>query len=89
MEQENVIITKAAPSPVNLKSLCSYLFGVLNGLRDGEINPNQGVAIAKIASQINQAYANNLKKTMVEITLEKMGKSADAKLLQIESKPYE
>lgn len=86
---EKVYVNNAAPSPVNLKSLCAYLFGILNGLRDGEISPNQAVAASKVASQINQAYSNSLKKTMVEITLEKMGKSVDAKLLSVESKPYD
>ena len=86
--EEKVITNKSTsnPSPCNLKSLCAYLFGILNGLRDGDINPNQGVAIAKVASQINQAYSNNLKKTMIEITLEKMGKSVDAKLQCLDSK---
>ena len=72
--------------------LSAYLMDVLIQLRSGEIAPNTGMAIAKVASQINQAYSNNIKKTMVEITLERMGKSVDAKLdtidtKQIESKP--
>lgn len=78
----------SSPSPVNLKSLSAYLMGILNGLRDGEINPNQGVAIAKVASQINQAYANNIKQTLVEIQLERLGKSVDAKLRYLDSKPF-
>lgn len=77
------------PQPVNLKSMCAYLMGILNGLRDGEINPNQGVAIAKVASQINQAYANNIKQTMVEITLERLGHNCEAKLRTLDSKKIE
>lgn len=87
-ENVRVISGVSTPAPCNLKSLCAYLFGILNGLRDGEISPNQGVSIAKVASQINQAYSNNLKKAMVEITLEKMGKAVDAKLLSLDSKNY-
>jgi hypothetical protein len=74
------------PSPVNLKSLSAYLMGVLNGLRDGEITPNQGLAIAKVASQINMAYSVNLKRTAMQVVLEKMGKSVDSKLLDLDSK---
>ena len=70
MEQE--IKRASMPQPVNLKSLSAYLMGILNGLRDGEINPNQGIAIAKVASQINQAYSNNIKQTLVEIQLERL-----------------
>ena len=89
MENEVNILRKSDPSPVNLKSLCSYLMGILNGLRDGEISPNQGLAIAKVASQINQAHSNNIKQTFLQITLEKMGKNVEAKLIQLDSKPLE
>lgn len=59
------------PTPVNQKSLNAYLMGILNGLRDGEINPNQGIAIAKVASQINMTYNLSLKRTMVEAMLKR------------------
>jgi len=85
--EQNVTVSKVSqPSPVNQKSLIAYLMGVLNGLRDGEINPNQGIAIAKVASQINMAYSLNIKKTALEVVLEKMGKNVDAKLLNLDSK---
>lgn len=77
------------PTPVNQKSLNAYLMGILNGLRDGEINPNQGIAIAKVASQINMTYNLSLKRTMVEAMLEKMGKSIDAKMHNLDSKAIE
>lgn len=89
MESEVLTRKMSGPQPVNLKSLSAYLFGILNGLRDGEITPNQGVAIAKVASQINQAYANNIKQTMTEIMLERMGKNIDAKLQCLDSKKTE
>lgn len=87
MEEVKVTNPKASqPSPVNLKSLSAYLMGVLNGLRDGDITPNQGLAIAKVASQINMAYTINLKRTATEVMLEQMGKNVNAKLLDLDSK---
>lgn len=81
------ILTQSSPQPVNLKSLSAYLMGILNGLRDGEIKANQGIAIAKVASQINQAYSNNMKQTLLELQLERLGKNVDAKLRCLDSKP--
>lgn len=87
--EQNVKVNQSSPTPVNLKSLSAYLMGVLNGLRDGEITPNQGIAIAKVASQINMAYSNNDKHIMVEAMLEKMGKNVDAKARCLDSKTFE
>jgi len=89
MENEAVNVRVSQPTPVNQKSLNAYLMGILNGLRDGEINPNQGIAIAKVASQINMTYNLSLKRTMVEAMLEKMGKSIDAKMYNLDSKAIE
>lgn len=86
METNGIVTAQSQPQPMNLKSLCAYLYGILNGLREGEITANQGVAIAKVASQINQAYANNIKQTMTEIMLERMGKNIEAKIQYLDSK---
>ena len=52
-------------TPVNAKSLAAFLCNQMVKLDNGEIDANQAIAQAKLASQVNNLMNYELKRTLV------------------------
>lgn len=91
----NAIPTKkiyTSSTPVNTKSLMAFIFGQMGKLDRDEISPNKAVAMSKLASQAKQLLDYELKRTMVQIQLERMGHAIEGKeprIREIESKVFD
>ena len=77
-------------TPVNAKSLAAFLCNQKVKLDNGEIDANQAMAQAKLASQVNNLMNYELKRTLVQIKLKEIGED-DVKpaLREIESKAFD
>lgn len=76
-------------APVNTKSLAAFLFNEMERLKEKETTPQEAMAQAKLASQINNLLDYELKRTTVQIKLREICQSVDPKLRNIESKPFD
>lgn len=76
-------------TPVNTKSLLSFIFRQMEKLDSGEINANQACAQAKLASQANNLLDYELKRTIVQMKLKETGQNAEPRLREIESKVFD
>lgn len=76
-------------APVNTKSLAAFLFNEMERLKEKETTPQEAMAQAKLASQINNLLDYELKRTTVQIKLREIGQSVDPKLRNIESKAFD
>lgn len=76
-------------APVNTKSLAAFLFNEMERLKSKETTPQEAMAQAKLASQINNILDYELKRTVVQMKLKEMGQAVTPKLREIESKPFE
>ena len=61
-------------TPVNAKSLAAFLCNQMVKLDKGEIDANQAIAQAKLASQVNNLMNYELKRTLVQIKLKEIEK---------------
>lgn len=78
--------------PVNTKSLLAFIFGQMGKLDRGEISANNAIAQAKLASQASQLLNYELKRTVVQIQLERLGHGVEGKeprIREIESKKFD
>ena len=78
-----------AGMPVNTKSLCAFLFKEMARLKDNEITPQEAIAQAALASQITKLFDYELRRTLVEIRLQEIGREANPRIREIESKAFE
>lgn len=78
--------------PVNTKSLLAFVFGQMEKLDNDEISPNKAMAQAKLASQCTQILNYELKRTVVQLQLERSGheiENGSPRIRQIESKAFD
>ena len=76
--------------PVNTKSLLAFIFTQMERLNAGEIDANTACAQAKLASQANNVLNYELKRTIVQMQMQRIGagiQAQDITLREIESKP--
>ena len=76
-------------TPVNTKSLLSFIFRQMEKLDSGEIDPNQACAQAKLASQANNLLDYELKRTLIQMKLKETGYNTEPRLREIESKAFD
>ncbi len=76
-------------APVNTKSLAAFLFNEMVRLKDKETTPQEAIAQAKLASQLNNLLDYELKRTIVQMKLKEEGANVEVKLREIESKPFD
>ncbi len=77
-------------TPVNTKSLAAFLCNQMVKLDNGDIDANQAIAQAKLASQVNNLMNYELKRTLVQIKLKEIGEvSVVPALREIESKAFD
>lgn len=78
-------------TPVNNKSLVAFLFGQMEKLSNGEINPEEANAQAKLAQQINSQmrYEIERAKTIMELSKHNAVFKDGTKLREIESKNFD
>ena len=57
-------------APVNTKSLAAFLFNEMERLKAKETTPQEAIAQAKLASQLNNLLDYELKRTVVQVKLE-------------------
>lgn len=79
-------------TPVNTKSLLSFIFNQMERLNSGEIDWQTANAQAKLASQASNLLNYELKRTIVEIRLKEIGGGIQAttpRLREIESKGFD
>lgn len=89
---EEVKVSYQSSTPVNTKSLLAFIFGQMGKLDRGEISANNAIAQAKLASQATQLLNYELKRTVVQMQLERTGHSIEGKeprLREIESKKFD
>lgn len=75
-------------APVNTKSLAAFLFNEMERLKEKEVTPQEAMAQAKLASQINNLLDYELKRTIVQMRLKEAGTIIEPKLREIESKEF-
>ena len=75
-----------AGAPVNTKSLAAFLFNEMERLKANETTPQEAIAQAKLASQLNNLLDYELKRTVIQLKLKEVGQSVEPKLREIESK---
>lgn len=75
--------------PVNTKSLAAFLFCEMERLKNKETTPQEAMAQAKLASQLNNLLDYELKRTVVQMKLKEIGQQVEPTLRLIESKPFE
>ena len=78
-----------AGTPVNTKSLAAFLFREMERLKNKETTPQEAIAQAKLASQVNNLLDYELKRTIVQIKMKEMGSSMEPRLREIESKGFD
>lgn len=79
-------------TPVNSKSLLSFIFNQMEKLNNGEITNETACAQAKLASQANNILNYELKRTIVQMKMSEMGgniKASEIRLREIESKAFD
>lgn len=76
-------------APVNTKSLAAFLFNEMERLKAKETTPQEAIAQAKLASQLNNLLDYELKRTVIQLKLKEVGQSVEPKLREIESKAFE
>lgn len=77
--------------PVNTKSLLAFIFTQMERLNAGEIDAQTACAQAKLASQANNVLNYELKRTIVQMQMQRIGagiQAQDITLREIESKPF-
>lgn len=92
MEPTEISKTTQSSTPVNTKSLLAFIFGQMGKLDRGEISANNALAQAKLASQATQVLNYELKRTVVQMQLERMGHEIEGKeprIREIESKKFD
>ena len=82
-------IEMKAGTPVNTKSLAAFLFNEMQRLKDKETTPQEAIAQAKLASQVNNILDYELKRTIVQMKLKEIGQGVEPKLREIESKVFD
>ena len=75
--------------PVNTKSLAAFLFNEMWRLKEKETTPQEAIAQAKLASQVNNLLDYELKRTIVQMKLKEVGVNTEARLREIESKSFD
>ena len=76
-------------TPVNTKSLLAFVFNEMTKLAENKISPNEAIAQAKLASQACNILNYELKRTIVQISLNQIGKTSETRLREIESKAFD
>lgn len=78
-------------TPVNNKSLVAFLFAQMEKLSNGEINPEEANAQAKLAQQVNSQmrYEIERAKTIMELSKHNAIFKDGTKLREIESKNFD
>ena len=76
-------------APVNTKSLAAFLFNEMERLKAKETTPQEAIAQAKLASQLNNLLDYELKRTVVQTKLKEAGANVEVKLREIESKSFD
>jgi len=79
-------------TPCNAKSLLSFIFNQMEKLSSGEIDANTANAQAKLASQASNLLNYELKRTVVQIQMQRSGlnvSSTEVRLREIESKGFD
>lgn len=82
-------MTLKAGTPVNTKSLAAFLFNEMERLKSKETTPQEAIAQAKLASQLNNVLDYELKRTIVQMKLKEIGQAVSPKLREIESKQFD
>lgn len=75
--------------PVNTKSLAAFLFNEMERLKQRETTPEEAVAQAALASQLNKLLDYELKRTIVQVRLTEIGQHIEPKIREIESKAFD
>lgn len=79
--------------PVNTKSLLAFIFKQMSRLANHEIDNQEAMAQAKLASQASNLLNYELKRTLVQIKLSEIGGSVQStkslELRDIESKAFD
>lgn len=92
LKPEEIREQNKAFMPVNTKSLLAFIFNQMGKLDRGEISANNAVAQAKLASQATQLLNYELKRTVVQLQLERTGHEIEGKqprIREIESKKFD
>ena len=76
-------------TPVNTKSLLAFIFNQMERLNAGEIDANTACAQAKLASQASNVLNYELKRSIVQMRLQQIGKGVEPTLREIESKRFD
>jgi predicted nucleotidyltransferase len=74
---------------VNTRSLAAFLFNEMERLKAKETTPQEAIAQAKLASQLNNLLDYELKRTVVQMKLKEAGANVEVKLREIESKSFD
>lgn len=75
--------------PVNTKSLCAFLTNEMLRLKEHETTPDEALAQAALANQVNRLFDYELKRTIVQVKLKEIGQQVEPKIREIESKAFE
>lgn len=89
---EEVKVSYPSSTPVNTKSLLAFIFGQMGKLDRKEITASEAMAQAKLSSQASNLLNYELKRTMVQIKLQEIGKSLPDEapvIREIESKKFD
>ena len=81
--------TARSGMPVNTKSLAAFIFNEMERLKSKETTPQEAIAQAKLASQLNNLLDYELKRTVVQLKLKEIGQSVEPRLREIESKVFD
>ena len=76
-------------APVNTKSLAAIRFNEMQRQKAKESTPQEAIAQAKLASQLNNLLDYELKRTVVQMKLKEAGANVEVKLREIESKSFD
>lgn len=76
-------------TPVNSKSLLTFIFDQMEKLNKNEITAEIACAQAKLASQASNLLNYELKRTIVQMRLNEIGGNVTPHLREIESKNFD
>lgn len=82
-------VAKCPAQPVNMKSFVAFMFQAMTDTYDGRIDSKQSLAIAALASQVNKALENEIKRTLVQCRMKELGVDIKPEIRNIESKKFE